>query len=254
MKGKRVAFSAYGSIVKLNGQPLESARIVAKCIDSEEEATLDVDGKFRVRGLKPNTKYTLSVFSDLIDRTLPNTLTVEMKNKDSLGNQFLAIVKSQSIDVSGSVEFEGEDLFAFKEDPKAIVEIFDAGNLNQAVQTQQLTISRYFQFNQLPRSKYVLRVTPKRGSSDRRYEATTYEVSQEGVFQKLVVNQKSKGHQNFNRSALLAPVLFGLIVLGLLYKEQISKWIGLEQNSESKVVKEKARSSSSSGSQKHKKK
>ena len=100
----------------------------------------------------------------------------------------------------------------------------------------------------------MLRVTPKRGSSDRRYEATTYEVSQEGVFQKLVVNQKSKGHQNFNRSALLAPVLFGLIVLGLLYKEQISKWIGLEQNSESKVDKEKARSSSSSGSQKHKKK
>lgn len=130
LKAKRVAFSAFGSITKLNGQPLEQARIVAKCLDSSEEAQIDKDGKFRVRGLKPNTNYKLSVVSDLIDRTLPNTLTIDMKNEDSLKNQFLAIVKSQSIDVSGSVEFEGE---SFKEDPKAMIEIFDAGNLNTPV-------------------------------------------------------------------------------------------------------------------------
>ena len=35
MTAKRVAFSAYGTVLKMNGHPLEGARVVAKCEDCE---------------------------------------------------------------------------------------------------------------------------------------------------------------------------------------------------------------------------
>jgi hypothetical protein len=63
---KRVAFSAYGNVNKLNGNPLEKASVVAKCetCDRSEESQVDASGNFRLRGLLPNNKYILSVHSD----------------------------------------------------------------------------------------------------------------------------------------------------------------------------------------------
>ena len=59
-----------------------------------------------------------------------------MKKDDIKGIQFLAIAKSQIIEISGSVEFEGEDkALMFKEDPRAVVEVFDVDNQDQPIQT-----------------------------------------------------------------------------------------------------------------------
>jgi len=53
ISAKRVAFSAFGKVSKLNGLPLSHGRILAKCEGCErvEEAKIDQDGSFRVRGL-----------------------------------------------------------------------------------------------------------------------------------------------------------------------------------------------------------
>ena len=104
---KRVAFSAFGSVSKMNGQPLEHARVVAKCVGCErsEEAQVDDEGSFRIRGLIPNNKYEIHVISDSIERTVPSKISIEMKAQDSKGHQFLAFMQSQYIEISGSVEF-----------------------------------------------------------------------------------------------------------------------------------------------------
>ena len=45
-------------------------------------------------------------------------------------------MQSPFIEISGSVNFEGEDeKLIFKEDPKAVIEIFDADNVDTPVQT-----------------------------------------------------------------------------------------------------------------------
>lgn len=144
---RRVAFSSYGQISKLNGAPLDNARVIAKCdgCDRTEETQVDQEGKFRLRGLKPDTRYQLSAVSDSIERTLPHHIIVDMRAEDKRDNQFLAIAKSQQQEISGSVDFEGEDpTQVFKEDPRALVEIYDMNNLDTPVQSQQLSLSRYF--------------------------------------------------------------------------------------------------------------
>lgn len=66
MIAKRVAFSAFGQVSKISGVPLTEGRIIASCdtCDRVEEAKVDQDGFFRVRGLIPNNKYHLRVVSD----------------------------------------------------------------------------------------------------------------------------------------------------------------------------------------------
>ena len=55
MSAKRVAFSAFGQIQKLDGSSIESGRVLAKCVDCDrvEETVIDENGKFRIRGLLP---------------------------------------------------------------------------------------------------------------------------------------------------------------------------------------------------------
>jgi len=79
--------------------------------------------------LVPGLKYRVTVESDLIERTVPNAITIDVKQSDTKGHEFLAIMQSPYIELSGSVNFEGEDpAVVFKEDPKAIVELYDAKN------------------------------------------------------------------------------------------------------------------------------
>lgn len=183
---KRVAYSAYGSVTKMNGLPLESARVTAICqtCDKSEETQIDADGNYRVRGLIPNNTYRLQVQApELIERTVPNFLTLDIKNEDSKGHEFLAIMQSPYIEITGSVEFEGEDQYLmFREDPKAVVELYDVEKPGAPIHSQQLSLTRYFQFSFLQRKEYILRVIPKRGENDRRYEAATFKISEQSGF------------------------------------------------------------------------
>jgi hypothetical protein len=150
LTAKRVAFSAYGSVTKLNGWPMEQARVVARSSGSGEEqrveeAVVDQDGLFRIRGLTPGLKYVLTVESEQVKRSVPNTITIDVKQQDTKGHDFIALMQSSYIELSGSVDFEGEDpAVIFKEDPKAIVELYDAKNMELPIQSWPLSLSRYF--------------------------------------------------------------------------------------------------------------
>jgi len=228
---KRIAFSAFGSVTKLSGVPLEHARVVATCenCDRIEETTLDKDGGFRIRGLIPAQTYKIQVHSDLIERTVPNQHKVEVEPKDQKGFEFLAIMQSPYIEVSGSVNFEGEDPKAvFREDPQAIVELYEADSLEKPVRVQQLTLSRYFQFSFLERKQHLLRVVPKRGPTDKRYEATSFNAEENGGFHKLVVPSVASKKGDINRSALLGPIILALGLLAFFMAPRIKQLINPE--------------------------
>ncbi|XP_011500341.1 PREDICTED: nodal modulator 3 [Ceratosolen solmsi marchali] len=61
--GRRVAFSAYGVVTCLNGEPeaglLVEARGQNDCADLQEEATTKDDGTWRIRGLEPKCIYAI---------------------------------------------------------------------------------------------------------------------------------------------------------------------------------------------------
>ena len=57
-RGQRVAFSCYGSVTALNGQPessvtMEAVGVGASCAEYQEDATSESNGQFRIRGLLP---------------------------------------------------------------------------------------------------------------------------------------------------------------------------------------------------------
>ena len=59
--GRRVAFSAYGLVTYLNGEPgsglLVEARGQNDCADLQEETTSKEDGTWRIRGLEPKVRW-----------------------------------------------------------------------------------------------------------------------------------------------------------------------------------------------------
>lgn len=84
--GKRVAFSAYGSVTSLNGEP-ETGLLVEvqgqeNCEHLQEEATTEENGSFRIRGLQPTCTYVFRLKPNAevnahIQRTSPNSTLVQ---------------------------------------------------------------------------------------------------------------------------------------------------------------------------------
>ena len=61
---------------------------------------------------------------------------MKVKEEDSIDHKFLAIMQSPFIEVSGSVNFEGEDsAVVFREDPRAIVELYEKDKEEEPVQS-----------------------------------------------------------------------------------------------------------------------
>lgn len=82
-RGKRVAFSAFGQVTSLNGEPEEQmvvyARGIGNCSEYSEETTSEQNGNFRIRGLRPYCSYDIKVKSGnvetvVIERTNPRSL------------------------------------------------------------------------------------------------------------------------------------------------------------------------------------
>jgi hypothetical protein len=55
--GHRVAYSAYGMVTSLNGEPEDGIVVEArgqdKCSHFQEESSSESNGQFRIRGLQP---------------------------------------------------------------------------------------------------------------------------------------------------------------------------------------------------------
>lgn len=78
-----MAFSAYGKVTSLNGEPEEQmvvyARGIGNCSEYTEETTSEQNGNFRIRGLRPYCSYDIKVKSGnvetvVIERTTPSSL------------------------------------------------------------------------------------------------------------------------------------------------------------------------------------
>lgn len=87
LSGMRVAYSAYGQVTTLSGEPEERALVTAAgvgpCSMYSEEATTENGGQFRIRGLLPNCDYRVKIKESLdlavrIDNSLPQHVQVKV--------------------------------------------------------------------------------------------------------------------------------------------------------------------------------
>ncbi len=101
-KARRVAFSIFGRVVSLNGEP--EGGIALKATSSKgdghsEDALSEPDGTFRFRGLKPKLEYTITLVktNKEIEKIIPSEVKVTMTEKDHKMKK--AIVAMRSFEV-----------------------------------------------------------------------------------------------------------------------------------------------------------
>ncbi|RDD39674.1 Nodal modulator 3 [Trichoplax sp. H2] len=162
VKGYRVAYSCYGKLSSLNGEPEVDVVVRAiginNCENSREEATTTINGTFRIRGLKPNCSYSLQVAeenSDIISRSIPDKRVIEkVEDQDITDVNIITIRSSGQMEISGTVFTEDKYLHTIK------ALLYNENNMDSPVQSVALGVNHYFHFKPLPKDgkSYILRI------------------------------------------------------------------------------------------------
>lgn len=108
LRGTRTAFSIFGSITSLNGEPFPKVSVEAatdeRCGNHIEESTSETNGQYRIRGLHPGCQYKVHVRTDgpssNVDRSIPNEKVVNIEKEDVRDVNMIAISPISFVDVT----------------------------------------------------------------------------------------------------------------------------------------------------------
>jgi hypothetical protein len=119
----RISYSALGSVASLAGKPEEGISVEARAESGNggggsyyEEAVSDAEGKYRLRGLKPNTVYSIKVClkaagdgdeeegTERIERVSPRSYELRANASDIAGLDFVLFDRPLTTIVTGTVE------------------------------------------------------------------------------------------------------------------------------------------------------
>ncbi|XP_028914056.1 nodal modulator 3 isoform X2 [Ornithorhynchus anatinus] len=150
--GHRTAYSCYGTISSLNGEPEQGVSVEAvgqnDCGIYGEDTVTDEEGKFRLRGLLPGCVYHVQLKAegnDHIERALPQHRVIEVGNSDIDDVNIIAFRQINQFDLSGNVITSSEHL------PSLWVKLYKSENLDNPIQTVSLGQSLFFHFPPLLR-------------------------------------------------------------------------------------------------------
>ena len=86
----RIAFSAFGTISTITGQPIVKQRVLAVSDKKHRESGVtDSEGHFRVRGLHPGEEYTVSVVG--VSNIVPVNHVFTMEQEDIFNQDFILL-------------------------------------------------------------------------------------------------------------------------------------------------------------------
>ena len=92
----RVAYSVFGRVTTITGQPQSKVRVVAVAGTHKEVAFTDAQGSYRIRGLHPSITYSITVMN--IEHLLPAQRSVTIQQADVLDTDFIVLnVPSTSV-------------------------------------------------------------------------------------------------------------------------------------------------------------
>ncbi|PRP75877.1 hypothetical protein PROFUN_15413 [Planoprotostelium fungivorum] len=156
LTGKRVSFSAYGTLKSINGLNVSGLTVEALSHPHIEEAVSDDHGHFRVRGLLPGKAYTLRVkgdtHTDTALRTVPALYKVDAKQEDLRDLDFIVHRFPISHDITGQVG--GDDTQK--------VNLVRANG--QMVESRNIGPTKFFRFEGLTKGAYLLEAVHRNGA------------------------------------------------------------------------------------------
>ncbi|XP_010193030.1 PREDICTED: nodal modulator 3-like, partial [Mesitornis unicolor] len=150
--GYRTAYSCYGTVSSLNGEPEQGVSVEAvgqkDCSIYGEDTITDEEGKFRLRGLLPGCVYHVQLKAegnDHIERALPQHRAIEVGNSDIDEVNIIVFRQINQFDLSGNVITSSEYLSTL------CVKLYKSENLDNPIHTVNLGLSLFFHFPPLLR-------------------------------------------------------------------------------------------------------
>ncbi|XP_039216573.1 nodal modulator 3-like [Crotalus tigris] len=176
--GHRTAYSCYGTVSSLNGEPEQGIAVEAvgqeECATYGEDTVTDEEGRFRLRGLLPSCLYHVQLKAegnDHIERALPQYSAIQVGSDDIDNVNIIAFRQINQFDLSGNVIAPSEYL------PTLWVKLYKSENLDNPVHTVSLGQSLFFHFPPLLRDGENYMVLLDSTLSKSQYDYTLPQVS-----------------------------------------------------------------------------
>ncbi|XP_027099594.2 uncharacterized protein [Coffea arabica] len=219
----RVAYSAMGVVTLLSGQPKEGISIEARAESRGfyEEAVTDSSGSYRLRGLLPETTYTIRVAkkgkfaSGRIERASPEELSIKVEYEDIKQLDFVVFEHPEMTILSGHVE--GKRIKELHSHLR--VEIMSATDPLRTEAVFPLPLSNFFQVKDLPRGRHLVQLQCVLPSSTHRLRSEVIEVDLERQSNIHVGPIKFEVEEDHQKQELTAapvyPLIAGVSVIAL---------------------------------------
>ncbi|KJH51009.1 hypothetical protein DICVIV_02867 [Dictyocaulus viviparus] len=217
LRGKKVSFSAYGHVREMSGLPVAGVIVEAlseQCDQHHSEAATTQDGSYRIRALKPNCQYTVSVKGTLENEAAPHCFPthfhVQMTGEDLKGLDMIAAPYHFNTDVAVEIEFGAMTI------PSSYRLILQENGeiISNSIVRAPVSV---FYHNNLPRDgrEYSVRVEPDRHSQF--FLAKTVFFTADApvhVVRVPITMTRRSGEVEISVASLFALPFFGIIALG----------------------------------------
>ncbi|KAF5281325.1 hypothetical protein FQR65_LT02955 [Abscondita terminalis] len=249
LRGKRVAYSGFGQITTLNGEPEERVTIVAmglnNCSQFSEEATSEQNGNFRIRGLRPYCVYDIKVKASLDDkrpmeRAAPSFINAMVTAQDVQNLKFTIFRSTPDTDILVRVYSENPDHYknlrlrlTRESSPSSVLHTSKIDNVNYKINSEN-NAGVLVQVPSVQLDNKLYSIYLESGTSSSRIKAHTQYFTANSSFKYIDIEYLAKSNvaeQNIKQTSIWALLfifggLIGMYNIELtisIVKDQLSK-------------------------------
>lgn len=239
LHGKRVAFSAFGSVNSLNGEPfadvIVEARAEERCGQHQEEGTTESNGQYRIRGLQPGCEYSIRVRSSnenaasIVDRTIPSVRHISVASNDVQNVNIVAISPLTYVDVIARITASNNDYY------KSVrVHLYNKGHPDnplhsQRVETPLVAKSRinagamvFFPRIPFDGKSYVVELSTSLSEKNFKYTLPSeqFEANRSTIYIELDFEPEIRSNESdLNENSFSALILLALVIIAFFKQE-----------------------------------
>lgn len=241
MNGKRVAYSIFGTVTTLSGEPFPNVLVATNarepCESShQEDATTEKNGNYRIRGLLPGCSYDVQVKSGStensnVDRTVPQSQTIKIEQTDVKDVNFVAFSPIAFVDVIARVYASNNDYY------KSLrIKLYKKGNSDSPIYSQRIEsplnpksrinpgIMVFFPRIPFDGNTYFVELSTSLSDKQFRYElpVQSFLSNRSSVFIEMDFSPEVRTTENeLNQNSLSALLLVGLIAI-VFFKQDLA--------------------------------
>lgn len=234
--GKRIAYSAFGQVTSLNGEPFANVILEAvseECSHHQEESNSESNGVYRIRGLQPGCSYSVRVKRDdptnnIVDRTIPAERQIKIESTDVRDVNIIAISPIGFVDVAARILTTNNDHYKTLR-----IAMFKKGNSDNPIYSQRvespLNVKSKFNpgimvfFPRIPFNgkTYVIELTTSLSEKNFKLEPQVYQFqANRSVFHEFFFSPEIRlADAEMNQNSIAALLLIGIVAFAFLKQE-----------------------------------